>query len=75
MFYLLKVYALVSVFVFGCSGMVMLAMLGWQQAREYARARGAMQRIATQNFREPIAISRSGSRFRGSKSWHFPSIQ
>ena len=39
MIYLFKVYAFVAALVFGCSGFVMLAMAGWQQARDYARAR------------------------------------
>ena len=66
MLYLLKVYALVTFIVFGFTGMVMLAMLGWQQAREYARARQAMTRIAAGTFRENVVISRTGSRFRES---------
>jgi hypothetical protein len=63
MVYLFKVYALVSAIVFTCSGALMLAMFGWQQAREYSRARLVMHRIAKRTFREPIAISRNGSRF------------
>ena len=63
MIYLFKVYALVAAIVFTCSGALMLAMFGWQQAREYSRARLVMQRIATRTFREPIVISRNGSRF------------
>jgi hypothetical protein len=65
MLYLFKVYALVAVIVFGCSGIVMLAMLSWNQAREYAVARQAMRRIARPSFSrdsreiaESFAISR-----------------
>ena len=70
MFYLLKVYALVAFIVFGCSAIVMLAMFAWQQARDYSRALLAMQRITARNFREPLTISRSGSRFRDADSLH-----
>ena len=70
MVYLFKVYALVATIVFGCSAVVMLGMFGWQQARDYSRARHIMQRIATGHFREPIAISRSGSRFHEADSLH-----
>ena len=75
MFYLFKVYALVGLIVFGCSAIVMLAMFAWDQARDYSRALLAMQRIAPRNFREPIAISRTGSRFRDVESLHLTSIQ
>ena len=70
MLYLFKVYALVTVTVFGCSGFLLLAMLGWREARDYARARQAMRRIANPSFREPLAISRNGSRFHEASSMH-----
>jgi hypothetical protein len=48
--------------VFACSGSLMLAMFGWQQAREYS-ARHVFHRFATRNLRETITISRNRSRF------------
>ena len=63
MVYLFKVYVLVAAIVFACSGTLMLAMFGWQQAREYSHARHVFRRFATRILREPIAISRNRSRF------------
>lgn len=68
MVYLFKVYALVAFVVFGLSGVVMLAMLGWSQVRDYTRARHAMLQIASRNLREPITISRGASRFHDGQS-------
>ena len=68
MLYLFKVYALVATIVFGCTGIVMLAMAGWHQARAYAHARVVMRRIAGMSFREPLVISRSASRFHDGES-------
>jgi hypothetical protein len=70
MLYLFKVYALVATIVFGSAGIVMLAMVSWQQAREYATARQVMRRIAAPGFRETLTISRSGSRFHDTESLH-----
>jgi len=68
MLYLLEVYALVAFIVFGCSGMVMLAMYVWHETREYARARMAMVRLMVPASREAIAISRRQSRFHDTNS-------
>jgi hypothetical protein len=68
MLYLLKVYALVATIVFGCSGIVMLTVFSWHQAREYAHAREVIRRITRMNFREPLVISRSESRFHDRES-------
>jgi hypothetical protein len=68
MLYLFKVYALVATIVFGCSGIVMLTMFSWHQAREYAHAREVMRRIGNMNFREPLVISRRESRFHDRES-------
>lgn len=64
MLYLFKVYALATTAVFGFSGMVMLAILAYEQAKEYSRARHVMARIASGRFRESLAISRTASRLR-----------
>jgi len=71
MLYLFEVYALVAVLVFGASAILMLAMFGWQQARDYARARQVMLRVAAGMVREPATISRSHSRFHETESLRF----
>jgi len=68
MVYLFKVYILVAAIVFSGSAALMLAMFGWQQAREYSRALHVFDRFATRNLREPIAISRNRSRFHEDES-------
>ena len=70
MLYLFKVYALVATLVFGLSGVVMLTMYAFQEARQYAHARIVMSQIATGRFREPIAISRTNSRVHEDSSLH-----
>ncbi len=68
MWYLLKVGALIAVFVFAGAGLLMLALLAWQQATAYAAARHRIyKRLATlitqpQLFASSLAISRTFSR-------------
>jgi hypothetical protein len=71
MWYLLKVDALIAVFVFAGAGLFMLALLAWQQATAYAAAGHRIyKRLATliaqpQFFASSFAISRSFSRSGG----------
>ena len=46
MMYMLEEYALVAGIVFGFAGIFMLVFVALREAREYARARLAMRRIA-----------------------------
>lgn len=68
MLYLLQVYALVAVVVFGLSGMVILALLAWREVRAFAAARHRIQELISNLIRQPeffatrVAISRSVSR-------------
>jgi hypothetical protein len=62
MVYLFKVYALAATVVFGFTGMLMLVIYAFQQARDYSRARRVMAQIATGRFREAVVISRTTSR-------------
>jgi hypothetical protein len=70
MLYLFKVYALTTTVVFGFSGMLMLAMYAFQQAKDYSRARRVMAHIATGGFRERVVISRTNSRLHDRHSVH-----
>ena len=68
MLYLLKVDALIAVFVFAGAGLLILALLALEEAKAYAAARHRIyKRVSTlitqtQFFASPIAISRSLSR-------------
>jgi hypothetical protein len=68
MLYLLKVDVLIAAFVFAGAGLVILALVAWQEAMAYAAARHTIQkRISSlikqpQFFASPLAISRSFSR-------------
>ena len=68
MLYLLQVYALVAVVVFGLSGMVILALLAWREVRAFAAARYRIQERISNLITRPeffatrVAISRSLSR-------------
>ena len=62
MLYMLKVYTLIAVIVFGATGTFLLSVLAWNAARDYARALRAMQRIASGIRRESFANSRTISR-------------
>jgi hypothetical protein len=62
MIYMFKVNMLVVTVVFGFAGGFILALFAWSEAKEYARALRAMQRIAAPAAREPLAISRMSSR-------------
>ena len=57
MMYMLKINMLVAAIVFGAAGLVILALFVWTEAKEYANALAAMQRI-------PADRSREHSRFR-----------
>jgi hypothetical protein len=71
MWYLLKVDALIGVFVFSVAGLFILAMFAWQEAKAYAAASQRIyRRLATlvtepQFFANSFAISRSFSRVSG----------
>ena len=62
MIYMFKVNILVTTVVFGFAGVFILALLAWSEAKKYARALRAMQRIAAPARRERLAISRMSSR-------------
>jgi hypothetical protein len=68
MWYMLKVDALIAVFMFSGAGLLILAMLAWQEAKAYAAARHRIyKRLATliaepQFLANSFAISRSFSR-------------
>jgi len=64
MLYMLKVYTLIAMIVFGAAGTFLLSVLAWNAARDYARALRAMQRIASGVRRESFANSRTMSRSR-----------
>ena len=69
MLYLLKVDALVAAVVFSASGLILLALFAWQQAKAYAAVRyriyARVSNLITQpqSFANPLAISRTTSRF------------
>ena len=71
MWYLLKVDALIGVFMFSLAGLCILAMFAWHEARAYAAARHRIyRRLATlvtepQFFASSFAISRGFSRSHG----------
>jgi hypothetical protein len=66
--YLLKVDALIAMFVFVPAGLFILALFAWQEAKAFAAARHRIfQRLLTLTtdprfFANPFAISRSVSR-------------
>ncbi|HYR87927.1 MAG TPA: hypothetical protein VE422_27855 [Terriglobia bacterium] len=62
MIYMLKINMLVATVVFGLAGLVILVLFAWTEAKGYARALRAMQRIAPAGRRERFAISRVDSR-------------
>jgi hypothetical protein len=67
---MLKIFTLVAVCVFGLAGTFMLALMAWNEAKQYALARQAMRRIAGKVSREPFVISRKSSRNRNDDSFH-----
>ena len=62
MIYMFKVYTLITVSVFALAGAFILAVVAWNEAKEYALARQAMRRISRGVSREPFVISRLKSR-------------
>ena len=62
MIYMLKINILVMAVVFGFAGIFILALFAWSEAKKYARAFRAIERIAAPVRREPLAISRITSR-------------
>ena len=68
MIYMLKVNMLVAALVFGLAGVLILALFAWTEAKKYAHALRAMQRIAAAARRERFAISRMNSRDRNPDS-------
>ena len=70
MVYMFKVYALVAFGVFGLTGTFILTLIAWEQAKQYAAARQAMDRITKRVAREPFAISRNRSRKHNGDSFH-----
>jgi hypothetical protein len=71
MWYLLKVDALIGVFVLSSAGLFILALFAWEEAKAYAAARHRIyKRLAAlitepQFFANSFAISRIVSRFDG----------
>jgi len=64
MLYTLKVYLLIGSLTFGATGVVLLSLIAWNAAQDYARALRAMRRIASGIRRDPLANSRTISRSR-----------
>jgi hypothetical protein len=64
MLYTLQVYALVAFIVFAVSGALLLVLIAFSEAADYARALQAMRHIASGKRREPLANSRVISRDR-----------
>jgi hypothetical protein len=62
MIYMFKVNMLVVTVVFGFAGAFILVLFAWSEAKKYARALRAIQRIAAPAARERLAISRMSSR-------------
>jgi len=62
MLYMLKVYTLLAMIVFGTTGAILLALIAFNEARDYARALRAIRRIALGIRDESLAISRTISR-------------
>ena len=62
MVYMFKINLLVITVVFGMAGVFILGLFAWSEAKKYARALRAMQRIAAPGNRERLAISRMISR-------------
>jgi hypothetical protein len=64
--YLLEVDGIVAAFtagfVFSLSGLVMLSLLAWREAKEYVAARHRIYKRQS-SFVNPVVISRSFSRF------------
>ena len=73
MLYLLEVDGIVAAFtagfIFSLSGMIMISLLAWREAKAYAAARCRIYKRQvsllrpSQSFVSPLAISRSFSRF------------
>jgi len=61
MIYALSVNMMVATVVFGLAGLITLAFVVWTEAREYAVALRAMQRIAPK-LRDRFANSQTNSR-------------
>jgi hypothetical protein len=64
MLYTLQVYTLVTIMVFALSGALLLVLIAFSAAADYARALQAMRHIASGKRREPLANSRIISRDR-----------
>ena len=62
MLYTMKVYFLLATIVFGATGTFLLTYIALNAARDYARARRAMQRIASGIRHDSFVISRTASR-------------
>jgi hypothetical protein len=61
MLYMFRIYAFITIVVFGFAGFAILSLKVWDETRSYAHARLAMRRIAT-GTREDFANSRPNSR-------------
>jgi hypothetical protein len=62
MIYTLSVNILVAAVVFGLAGLLTLAFIAWTEAKNYALALRAMQRIVASSPREDFANSHTNSR-------------
>ena len=69
MIYMFKVNILVMTVVFGLAGGFIMALFAWSEAKKYARAFLAMERLAAPARRERLAISRMISRNSGRDSF------
>ena len=59
MIYMIEVFLVVSIPIFVLAGAVLLTLIAWTEAKDYARARLAMRRIARAADREGLEISPS----------------
>jgi hypothetical protein len=70
MIYMLKVFIIVALPIFGLAALFLLTMIAWDEVKQYARARRAIERMAAVASRERLAISRIDSRNRDVDSVH-----
>src|SRR5215471_586333 len=68
MIYMIKVFILVAVPIFGLAGALILALLAWDKVGQYARARRKMRRLKAGASIEGVAISPTALRNRQAHS-------
>jgi hypothetical protein len=69
MIYMFKIFLVVAVPVFGLAGTVLLTVVAWTAAKNYARALLAMRRIAGAASPERLRISSFSSKSRSAESF------